>query len=167
MNRHSFVYWRATNSQTPIDLGDTKLQGSRVGAVMSNKCKASIMPQDLVEKWGIGLKTAADMLAVMTQMGYRKQQGPFTWRYQMEQQQLRYQRLACTVYMDTMFSKVKSQQGNMCGQLFLTDFNFVHFFGLTSKANAHLALSDFFEHFGVPCHLHSDNVKELMMQKEW
>jgi hypothetical protein len=151
----------------PVDLGDTELQGSRVDAVTSNERKAGITPQDLAEKWGIGLKTAADTLAVTTQMGYRKQQGPFTRRYRTEQQQLRYQRLACTVYTDTMFSKVKSQQGSTCGQLFLTDFNFVHFFGLTSKANAHLALSDFFARFGVPRHLHSDNAKELTTQKEW
>ena len=55
------------------------------------------------------------------------------------------------------------QQGGTCGQLFLVDFNFLHFRGLVSKKLAYIALAEFFEIFVVPRKIHSDKDKELTL----
>ena len=58
-------------------------------------------------------------------------------------------------------------RGNICGQLFVTDFHDVQFYPLKSKSFAHEAVSEYFIENGVPEQIHSDNAEEMTTKKEW
>ena len=68
-------------------------------------------------------------------------------------------RLNCKVYSDTMFSKVKSAEGNMCAQVFVAE-GFVRVYLLRTKADAGHALREFTEDVGAPGEIVVDKYKE-------
>ena len=77
---------------------------------------------------------------------------------------LRYRCLPCDLYGDTVFvnaKKYKSVRGNVCAQVFATDFGWSRAYGMASKSEAHEALSLLFQRHGVPNVMIVDGAKEL------
>jgi len=62
---------------------------------------------------------------------------------------LRHWRLHDTFYTDTLFSGIKSQNGNKCTQV-TTNGSLIHVFPMTSKLEAGNALSRFILDIGIP-----------------
>ena len=71
-------------------------------------------------------------------------------------------RLHSDVYMDTMFSEVKSLSQNTCGQVYATDFNWISFYPLKCKVDAYLSLEQLIDDVGIFNSIILDNVPELM-----
>ena len=60
-------------------------------------------------------------------MGYREEQGEYSWRYITKQRQLRYQHLVCVLYNDALISKINRIRGahlDNLSSLILTYFIF-------------------------------------------
>ena len=83
---------------------------------------------------------------------------PVERRFRTKNVMLRYNRLKCKLYSDTFFSNVNSIQGHKCGQLFVTEFEFVP---MKNKSEAGYALQDVIREIGIPNQIHSDGAKEL------
>ena len=64
-------------------------------------------------------------------------------------------------YTDTVFGRVKSKDGNTCGQIFANENYFAVFYPMDSKSKAGDALRVFCKEFGVPERLVHDGAKEL------
>ena len=141
--------------------------GMIVVPVYSTPQESLITLQILSKRWCIGLKKAADILWVTTQMGYQSQQDTYFCRYRTEQRKMRYPGVDFILYTDTLFSKRKSKQGSTCGKMFLTDFNLPHFWGLTSEKLVYISLEELFDRFRVPRNIHSNNDKELTSAPHW
>ena len=63
----------------------------------------------------------------------------------------------------SIFSSVKSIQGNTMGQIFVNDIGFTCFFPMKMKSEAGYALAEFIQDVGIPSSLHTDDVKELAL----
>jgi hypothetical protein len=74
---------------------------------------------------------------------------------------LRWARLQCEFYTDTLFGKIVSLRGNKCAQIFATAFAFIAAYPMKTKADAHFALDEVFRTVGVPTRMIPDNAKEL------
>jgi hypothetical protein len=59
-----------------------------------------------------------------------------------------------------MFANIKSRQGNKCAQVFATHFGWVFVVPLTTKGDAHDALSIFLRRYGAPPAMIVDGSKE-------
>jgi hypothetical protein len=66
------------------------------------------------------------------------------------------------MYMDTMFAKHKSLQGNTCVQVYCCGFDWVWAFPMKKKLEAHLTLDLLHQRHGVPATLIPDNALELV-----
>jgi hypothetical protein len=75
----------------------------------------------------------------------------------MRQAHMHYNHLDCNVYSDTFFSDVKSLQGDMCTQMFTTDFGFKEVYPMKTKADAYDCLNQFCTMYGVAKHIVVDN----------
>jgi len=101
---------------------------------------------------------------VTTQMGIRNVVGHLTRRFCTKLAALRYDQLGGRhrrFYSDTLFSSVKSIQGNTMGQIFVNDIGYTHFVPIKAKAEAPYALQEFIQDVGIPSSIHTDEAKEL------
>ena len=73
---------------------------------------------------------------------------------------LRYTRLRHILYSDTMFAATKSRRGYKCAQVFATDFGWVRVIPMSTKSDAHDALSLVLQRVGAPCAMVVDGSKE-------
>ena len=91
--------------------------------------KKGVDYRSLAEMWRISLDTAKNTVQATTQFSIRTAEHPsLTKRYRTNDRMLRYPRITCNVSMDTFFTNVnhcKSIQQNTCGQLFVTEFDYV------------------------------------------
>jgi hypothetical protein len=83
----------------------------------------------------------------------------------MNDQQLQYRHLPDDMFTDTMFSKVKSNHGNTCAQVFLTTKGWTHVYPMKKKSKAHEALSLKHQQEGVPNVMVMDGLKEQLLGK--
>ena len=89
-----------------------------IGATFSSERHSSITAENLSRKWNIGIDTAKKTLQVTTQRGIRTAVHPLHRRYRVDHLHLNRRRLNGNWFMDTLFSKVLSLQGNVCAQVF-------------------------------------------------
>ena len=118
-------------------------------ATITNDRHHGVQPDLLARKWGIGLDKAKATLKNTTQDSIRSAILPLTRRYRTDLMSQRLRRLSATWYTDTLFSKIKSIEGNNCAQLF-TDGEFVHITPMESKSEAGQALNALTRDIGVP-----------------
>ena len=132
-----------------------------ISQVRSGTRRGEVGYIDLATRWGIPLKTAEKTVQMTTQRGVRTVLHPtLSRRYPTNDRMLRYRRLPCDMYTDTLFVKHKSSRGNNCAQVFATDFGWSRTYGMKSKGEAHDALSLLFHREGVPRKMISDGSKE-------
>ena len=120
---------------------------------------SSVSPQDLSERWFIGLKKAKDTIKNTTQQILGSALLPLARRYQADRM---YERpwIRGMVYTDTMDGQHKSLNGNKYAQVFAMDFHFSAVYLIESKGHAGDALKQFIADFGVPDKIICDGSKE-------
>jgi hypothetical protein len=128
--------------------------------------------EEVAKKLRCGLDTAKQTLKVTTQRGIRQAIHPLHRRYRVDHLNLNCKRLNDTFYADTMFSKVKSINGNRCAQVY-TNGRFTKVYPMESKSSACIAdtLQDFADDVGIPdtliCDLATEQTgRNTPMQKE-
>jgi hypothetical protein len=67
------------------------------------------------------------------------------------------------MYIDTIFSKIKSKRGNTCAQVFATTEGWTHAYLMQKKLQAHEALSLLLQQEGVPNMMVMDGSKEQVL----
>ena len=93
---------------------------------------------------GVSEETVNKTLAATTHMVQRSGVMPLHKRYKAKFEQLRYQRLKCTLYSDTFFSNVTSTRGNNKTQGFVCgDAFYVMHYPMRSESHAAQGLKDF------------------------
>jgi hypothetical protein len=125
----------------------------------SKERQTSVKPEDLSERWGIGLKQATETLKKTTQRIVRSALLPLGRRYKADRVYEK-PRLAGKWYTDTMDGRTVSKDGNRYGQVFANKKFFATIYPMDSKAKAGEALRVFCEEFGVPDKLTFDGSKE-------
>jgi hypothetical protein len=127
---------------------------------VSQKRHSQVSPEQLSERWNIGLSQAKKTLQVTTQKGVRSAILPLSRRYRTDrmfnQRKLRGQKF----YTDTLFGKIKSLTNNTCAQIFANESYFVKAYPMEKKSGAGLALRQFIRDYGVPEQLTSDGASE-------
>ena len=120
---------------------------------------SSVTPEDLSERWLIGLKRAKDTIQNTTQHILRSTLLPLARKYRADCMYER-PRVRCVVYTDTMDGQYKSLEGNKFAQVFATDFHFSAVYPMESKGHTGDALKQFITDFVVPDKIMCDGSKE-------
>ena len=81
-------------------------------------------------------------------------------RFRTNDRQLRYRRLPCTLFADTMFSSVASRRMNTCAEVYVHRNGWKRAYPMRSKADTHETLSLLFAREGVPASIVIDGSKE-------
>jgi hypothetical protein len=131
-----------------------------------SKTDLFIKSEDLAKKWMVGEKIAQETIKATTQSFVRNAIHPIEHRFRTKVATLRYNQLGCRFYSDTFFSSERLNINNTCGQMFVTNFGFIKFVPMKSKAEASVALMELIQYMGIPKHIHSDGAKE-MTQGYW
>ena len=120
---------------------------------------SDISPQELSERWGIGLNTASQTLKRTTQRFMRSAILPLARRYRSDRMFSRTTLLG-DWSTDTMDGRCKSLDGNKYAQVFANKGYFSRIYPMDRKGNAGNALRLFCQEFGVPERLTFDGSKE-------
>ena len=138
--------------------------GHRTLGLSSRDRRSTVEPPTLAKRLGISTYHAQLTLRNTTQLAVRTIASPLTQRVRTRQAQLRYPRLHCRLYSDTLFSECKSLLGNTCAQAFLVgDCGFSAIYGMPSKSEAGDKLNTFVKTYGIPEVLITDGAKEETM----
>jgi hypothetical protein len=132
---------------------------------ISKQRHSAVTPEQLSERWSIGLTQARQTIKVTTQRGIRSAILPLGRRYQTDrmynQRRLRGQRF----YTDTLIGKYESLSNNTCAQIFANESFFVKAYPMEKKSMAGAALRQFIRDYGVPEHLTFDGSAEQTKPK--
>jgi hypothetical protein len=120
---------------------------------------SSVTPEDLSERWQIGLAQATETLKRTTQRLKRSAVMPLARRYRADRMFER-KRLRGMWASDTMDGRVKSLDGNRYAQVFANGSFFAEIYPMATKASAGLALKEFCNELGIPDELTIDGSKE-------
>ena len=134
-----------------------------IKSIRSGK-RTGITAKALSELWRISPELAQQTLDSTTQYCVRSAEHPsLSRRYNSNDRMLRYKRISAPLFMDTYFADSKhtiSTRDNVCAQLFVSDFNFVHIVPMKRRKDMHHALKQMFKTVGVPPDLICDGAKE-------
>ena len=143
---------------------DATVTGTGTGisaAAFATERHSKLTPEGLAKKWNIGLESAKRTLLVTTQRGVRTAVHPLHRRYRVDHLHLNRRRLNGDWYSDTLFSKVKSIQGNTCAQVY-TNGCFTSVYPMASKSRIGQSLTDFSDDIGIPDTLTTDGAPEAV-----
>jgi hypothetical protein len=118
-----------------------------------------VSPEDLSERWQIGLEQSKETLKWTTQRVIRSAVMSLARRYRADRM-FQTKRLAGKWASDTMDGRVKSLDGNQYAQVFSNGGFFAEVYPMARKVDAGLALKSFIMEFGVPDDLTIDGSKE-------
>jgi hypothetical protein len=121
------------------NLGKEVDEPRKMAAVDTRARHVTLSAKEVSRKFGVGKETARKTLKATTQYGIWHAMHPLLRRYRTDKMQSKRKRLNDTLYSNTMFSNVKSKQGNTCAQVF-TNGKFVHLEPMVRKALAGEAL---------------------------
>jgi hypothetical protein len=138
---------------------NTSARGIYGASRTSRRC--TIAPSLLAKRLGISTYSAELTLNTTTQYAVHNLGTPLSQRVRTRQAQLRYPRISCRLYSDTLFSDQKSLLGNTCAQAFLAgDCGFSTVYGMPTKGEAGDKLNTFIKTYGIPEELTTDGAKE-------
>ena len=107
---------------------------------------------------GVSEETVNKTLTATTHMVQRSGVMPLHKRYKTTFEQLRYQRLKCTLYSYTFSSNIASMRGNHKTQGFICgDAYYVMHYPMKSKSHAAQGHKDFVHWIGIPTQAHTVN----------
>lgn len=148
-----------------------------IGAITSSS-RSGISRHDLASRWNISEDAARRTLnGATTQLCIRTASPSLIRRFHTNDRMLRYNRTAADMFMDTMLAphppvttayarehgkkpRSISTRQNSCAQIFVTEFEYVHFVPMQSRSNLHLAMKSLFKGPGVPPNIVCDGAKE-------
>ena len=78
---------------------------------------------------------------------------------------MRYPRLPCKLFTNTLVAGTKSAQGNKYEQVFATNYGWSHSYGMPKKGDARNVLTLIFKREGVPAEMVMDGLKEQMKRR--
>ena len=134
-----------------------------IKSIRSGK-RTGITATQLSKLWTISPEIAQMTIDSTTQYCIRSAEHPsLSRRYNSNDRMLRYSRITAPLFMDTFFADSKhtvSTRGNVCAQLFVSDFNFIHIVPMKRRKDLHHALKQMFKHVGVPPELICDGAGE-------
>ena len=130
-----------------------------ISAIKPTRRSERIHPVDLAKKWRISVELAKITLEYTTQLNLRQPVHPITRRFRTDLSSINYKRLSGKWYIDTVFSKIKSLNGNMYAQIFCNKL-FIWLYLLKSKKEYYVMLKIFFEYVGDPNKLTFDGSPE-------
>jgi hypothetical protein len=120
----------------------------------------TLSPEALSRTWGIGLIAAKRTLEATTQKGVRSVVYPSVERrWPTGDRTLRYRKLNCKVYHEALYSRIPSQRGSKCAEIYATDFGWARIFPMTKESEVHETLDLFLSRYAVPEALISDGAK--------
>ena len=133
-----------------------------LGAFASGKRLKPVSAHTIAKNWGIGLQLAKRTYEVTSQTGIKTLLHPtLSRRFRTNDRQLRYRRLACEMYTDTMQANdVSWRRKNKYAQVFCTKFGWVRVYPMRLKSEAPDALKLLCQREGVPISLVVDGSKE-------
>lgn len=114
MEQYDNIIWNLTEEEEKCNAMTTKTVGKHL----------FLQGQELVTRWGIGLKDAENIIEVTTQKFIRSAVHSIERRFCTMNIILRYNQLGCHFNNNTFFSSIKSLQQTTCGQLFITEFSY-------------------------------------------
>lgn len=117
---------------------------------VKSKPRQKIDPEKLAARWGIGVDVATRTIERTTQRGVRTQVGNLWRRFPTNDRMLRYRRLGCDLYADTLISKTKSRRGNKYAEVFAATNTWCKAYPCETKSDVHHGLSNLFANEGVP-----------------
>jgi hypothetical protein len=130
---------------------------------MSSEDRGLVITKEILAKcWGIGLDTLHQTLTVMTQSGIRRILHPIERCYRTRQSHLRFPTLNTLFFTDTMYSMMRSIQGNNCAQVFTNGLGYDLFYPLKKESEVGDALNEVIRSVGVPKELISDGARAEM-----
>ena len=131
---------------------------------VSNERHSQVSPEELSDRWCIGLAQAKNTIKVTTQKGVRSAILPLSRRYRadrvFERPLLRGQ-----FYTDTMDARTKSLDGNRYAQVFASQDFFAAAYPMEHKSSAGEGLRQFIHDFGRPEKLTFDGSAEQCGKK--
>ena len=142
----------------------TGTEPGTVAATITSDRHTKVTPENLSRIWNVGLDTAKRALQVTTQRGIRTALHPLHRRYRVDHLHLNRRRLNGDWYTDTLFTKVKSLQGNVCAQVY-TNGSYTTVHPMTSKSRVAETLTEFTDDTGIPDTLTSDGAPEIVGAK--
>jgi hypothetical protein len=122
--------------------------------------KTFISPELLARNWCITLDQARKTIEMTTQRMLRARPTELSRRFRTNDRALRYRRLDCSMFTDTMFSNVLSKRMNKCAQVYAIPPAWVRVEAMKTKADAHFTLSNLFRSVGAPEKMVMDNAPE-------
>jgi hypothetical protein len=147
-----------------IKLNLRRTMKNRMNTATTTVKKNLFVKEDkLARKWAIGKQVAHDTIKVTTQSFVRNVMHPIERCFKTKNVALCYNHIKHTFTSDTVFANIKSAAGNICRQLFATDFGFTKFVHMKAKSEAPNALQEFIRDVGIPDHIHSDGAKEMTL----
>jgi hypothetical protein len=120
---------------------------------------STITPEELSDRWQIGLVQAKETLKRTTQRLRRSAVMPLARRYRADRMFER-KRLRGMWSSDTMDGRVKSLDGNRYAQVFANGSFFAEIYPMATKRLAGMALKEFITELGVPDEMTIDGSKE-------
>ena len=119
-----------------------------------------VSPEELSERWCIGLQQAKNTIKITTQKGVRSAILPLSRRYRADRV---FERplLRGDFYTDTMDARAKSLEGNKYAQVFANRDLFAIAYPMRAKLAAGDGLRQFIQDFGQPERLTFDGSQEL------
>ena len=148
----------------PINLYSKIRSDMIISSVKVNKRAGELSPETLSKLWKIPLRLAKKTLNVTTSNYIRTNEGRLSRRFRTDIFQKRYKHLGgmfSRFYTDTIFFKVETLDLFKCAQIFCNKANYSKIYPMSSKSEAHNALSSLVHDVGIPSELHSDDAKEL------
>jgi len=156
----------AIQSHVQVEASSTKsAKPKAVKALKTGKKQWKVGPSALAKRWGIGIGAARRTIDATTQYAVRSLANPtLSRRFATHDRLLRFRRLPCKMYTDTMKSKTESWfRRNRYGQVYVTDFGWIGFYPMQKKSNTPDTLVQLAHEKGVPTHFVMDNAKEQHM----
>ena len=160
----------SSNSGNPeLDLGqamqnqvELNYSKRKACSLKSTKRDRVIKRHTLAKRWGISTRMAEKTLNATTQRIIRMTSGPdLNRRFRTNDRQLRYRRLPCDMYTDTLKAKMASwHRKNKYAQVFATHFGWCRAYPTQQKSDAHVAFSKLAQTVGVPAVLIMDGARE-------
>ena len=136
-----------------------------VMSVNTGKKRWKVGPAALAKRWGIGIGAARRTIDATTQHSVRNLSNPtLSRRFATHDKLLRFRRLPCKMYTDTMESKTISWfRKSRYGQVYVTDFGWIGFYPMQQRSQAPETLVQLAHDKGIPTHFVMDNAKEQIM----
>ena len=137
----------------------------KIQALTFSKVWKGASPNDLMERWGIGLDTANNTICATTQLCVKGAKPTLNRRFNNNDRMLRYPRITSDLFINTFFASKKSwksSRGYSCCQLFVAPFGHIMGIPMIDKKghNVAIAMKIYFKYIGFPLDLISDGARE-------